>query len=51
MELEFQAIRRLLVDLLLGNRTLPMDVRSLPQMRPSEPVAEAKELPPANSKS
>jgi hypothetical protein len=36
IEFEFQAIRRLLIELLAGNRSLPMDVRSLPQMQPPE---------------
>ncbi len=35
-ELETQAIRRGLIEVLWGNRTIPMDVRSLPGMPPSQ---------------
>jgi hypothetical protein len=38
-EIETQALRRLLIEVLLGNRTLPLDVRSLPQV-------QAPEIPP-----
>jgi hypothetical protein len=41
-ELETQAIRRLVIDLLAGNRALPMDIRSVPSVPssagPSKPA-------------
>ncbi len=36
IEFEFQAIRRLLIEVLAGHRNLPLDVRSLPQIKPNE---------------
>ena len=38
-ELEHQYIRRMLIQLLAGDRTLPLDVRSLPTMVPPEETA------------
>jgi hypothetical protein len=43
-EWETQAIRRLLLEVLGGNRTLPLDVRSLPGM-PSPPIAPPTSQP------
>jgi FtsZ-binding cell division protein ZapB len=42
-EFETQAIRRLLLEVLIGNRPLPLDVRSLPVVGPDSerPVGEA----------
>lgn len=47
-ELETQAIRKLLIDVLVGKRALPMDVRSLPAVQGSE---GPRELPPPIEKS
>jgi hypothetical protein len=49
MELEFEAIRRLLIDVLAGHRTLPMDVRSLPPMQPPTGVPGVKDEPRGQS--
>jgi hypothetical protein len=43
-EIETQALRRLLLQVLLGERTLPLDVRSLPQV-------QAPDLPPESQRS
>lgn len=37
IEWEFEAIRKLLIDVLTGVRSIPMDVRSLPQIPPAQP--------------
>lgn len=48
-EFETQAIRRLLLELLAGNRTLPMDVRSLPAMQPPAQQQDPSAKLPATS--
>jgi hypothetical protein len=46
LELEAQLIRRFLIDLLAGNRTLPLDVRSLPTASQEERTTTDLTKPP-----
>lgn len=43
LELEAQLIRRFLIELLAGQRALPLDVRSLPSMQGQEPPIAPQE--------
>jgi|SRR6267154_2890262 len=42
LEIETQVLRRLLIEVLLGNRSLPLDVRSLPNVQAPEIHPESR---------